>query len=90
MTQELQWDESEKSKILSSFYWGYLFTQVYAGQLAQKYGGKHLLSGAIGLCGIFTMITPETAIYGGVVWMCLNQAIQGMAQVSKLFEDEEV
>lgn len=80
--QELPWNESARSTILSSFFWGYLITQVYAGQMAQKYGGKYFLVGAIGICGVLTMLTPATAIHGGIVGMCINRMVQGMAQVS--------
>lgn len=82
ISQEFQWSESERNTILSSFFWGYLFIQVYAGQMAQKYGGKYFLSGSIGVCGFLTIITPVTAMYGDVVGMCVNQIVQGTAQVS--------
>lgn len=50
--------------------------------MAQKYGGKYFLSGAIGVCSVLTLITPLTATHGGVIGMCINQTIQGMSQVS--------
>lgn len=77
----MPWNESDKSLVLSSFFWGYLITQIYAGQMAQKYGGKHFLAGALGISGIMTLITPLSAIRGGVLVMCANRMIQGMAQV---------
>lgn len=82
VSQELQWNETARTTILSSFFWGYIVTQVYAGHIAEKYGGKHSLSSAIGSCGILTMAIPLTAIYGGVIGMCVNQICQGMAQVN--------
>lgn len=80
----LSWNEKSKSTILSSFYWGYLITQIYAGQMAQKYGGKYFLIGALGISGILTIITPWSAIYGGVLLMSANRMVQGMAQVSDI------
>ncbi|CAH1716905.1 putative inorganic phosphate cotransporter [Aphis gossypii] len=77
---ELPWNESAKSKVLSSFFWGYLITQVYAGQMAQKYGGKYFMAGALGVSGVLTIVTPASAIYGGVLVMCANRMVQGMAQ----------
>ncbi|XP_025422383.1 putative inorganic phosphate cotransporter isoform X2 [Sipha flava] len=77
---ELHWNESTKSTVLSSFFWGYLITQVYAGQMAQKYGGKYFLVGSIGVSAFLTIITPISAIHGGVAAMCLNRMVQGMAQ----------
>ncbi|VVC38434.1 Major facilitator superfamily,Major facilitator superfamily domain [Cinara cedri] len=77
---ELSWNESEKSTVLSSFYWGYLITQVYAGQMAHIYGGKYFLAGAVGISGVLTIITPWSAIHGDVPVMCANRMSQGMAQ----------
>lgn len=79
--QELPWNESTKSTVLSSFFWGYLIIQIYAGQMAQKYGAKYFLVAALGISGVLTIITPATAIHGGSVAMCVNRMIQGMAQV---------
>jgi hypothetical protein len=55
---------------------------VYAGQMAQKYGGKYFLVGSIGVSAFLTIITPISAIHGGVAAMCLNRMVQGMAQVN--------
>lgn len=82
--QELPWNESTKSLVLSSFYLGYPITQIFIGQMAQKYGAKYFLAASVGLCAILTIITPQSAIYGGVIAMCVNQMVQGMAQVSKI------
>jgi len=78
----LPWNETSKSTVLSSFFWGYLITQVYAGQMAQKYGGKYFLAGALAVSGVLTIFTPASAIHGGVLVMCANRMVQGMAQVS--------
>lgn len=71
-----------KGLVLSAFYWGYPLTQVFVGQMAQKYGAKYFLVASVGTCAVLTILTPQSAIYGGVVVMCANQMIQGMAQVS--------
>lgn len=72
--------------MLSSFFWGYLITQVYAGQMAQKYGGKYFLVGSIGVSAFLTIITPMSAIHGGAIVMCINRMVQGMAQVNNNFK----
>ncbi|VVC45768.1 Major facilitator superfamily,Major facilitator superfamily domain [Cinara cedri] len=77
---EFSWDGPSKSLILSSFFWGYLVTQIYGGQMAEKYGGKYFLVGAIGVSGVLTIMTPWSAIHGGILLMCANRMIQGMAQ----------
>lgn len=82
--QELPWDESMKSLVLSSFFWGYPLTQVFIGQMAQKYGAKYFLAGSLGLSAVLTLLTPVSATYGGVITMCINRMVQGMAQVSEI------
>jgi len=71
-----------KSTILSSFFWGYPLTQVFVGQMAQKYGAKHFLSGSFVISAILTLITPVSAVQGGMEAMCANRMVQGLAQVS--------
>ncbi|XP_050443632.1 putative inorganic phosphate cotransporter isoform X2 [Adelges cooleyi] len=74
------WDKRTQAMVLTSFFWGYLITQVFAGQMSEKYGPKLFLAGAIGVNGILALGTPAAAIHGGVVAMCANRMIQGMAQ----------
>lgn len=81
-SQELPWDQSTKGLVLSAFYWGYPLTQVLVAQMAQKYGAKHFLAASVGICAILTLLTPQSAINGGVIVMCINQMLQGIAQVS--------
>lgn len=68
-----------RSLVLSSFFWGYIVSQVPAGLLAQRYGAKILLVISLGLCSVLTILTPLAAGWG---WECLCAArvIQGLAQ----------
>ncbi|XP_046628190.1 uncharacterized protein LOC124309017 [Neodiprion virginianus] len=52
------WDEYTQGIILSSFYWGYVFTQIPGGMLADKIGGKYVLGLSIFSTAIFTLLTP--------------------------------
>ena len=38
--QDFPWDSKQKGLVLSSFFYGYLFTQVAGGVLAAKIGGN--------------------------------------------------
>ncbi|XP_050534001.1 putative inorganic phosphate cotransporter isoform X2 [Daktulosphaira vitifoliae] len=76
----LDWNEQTKSVILTSFFWGYFMTQVFAGHMAQKYGAKYFLAAAITVNGILAIGIPVSAIYGGKIAMCANRVVQGMAQ----------
>lgn len=63
--QDFNWDEKTRAIVLSSFFWGYVVTQVPAGQLAQRCGAKVLLLWAMILCALLTMLTPICATIGG-------------------------
>lgn len=63
--QAYHWDEKTKALILSSFFWGYVVTQVPAGQIAQRWGAKFLLFWSMLLCSILTLLTPLCASVGG-------------------------
>ncbi|XP_046491031.1 putative inorganic phosphate cotransporter isoform X1 [Neodiprion pinetum] len=53
-----EWDTYTQGVILSSFYWGYVFTQIPGGMLADKIGGKYVLGLGILTSAIFTLLTP--------------------------------
>ncbi|XP_046600720.1 sialin-like isoform X2 [Neodiprion lecontei] len=53
-----EWDTYTQGVILSSFYWGYVFTQIPGGMLADKIGGKYVLGLGIFTSAIFTLLTP--------------------------------
>lgn len=62
--QDHDWDEKTKALVLSSFFWGYVVTQVPAGQLAQRIGAKRILLWSMLLCSALTMLTPLSIKYG--------------------------
>ena len=47
--------------ILSSFFYGYLFTNIPGGWLASKYGGKWVLGIGILWTAILTLLSPIAA-----------------------------
>lgn len=57
---------------MSSFFWGYIVTQIPSGQLAKRFGPKVLLSCSFGLCSIFAMLTHVASHYGGWKVQCLQ------------------
>ncbi|BES98261.1 sodium:phosphate symporter activity [Nesidiocoris tenuis] len=66
------WDEATQGVILSAFYYGYIFTHIPGGLLAQRYGGKHTLGLGILSTGIFTMMTPWVADMGATAMVVLR------------------
>uniref|UniRef100_A0A1B6E1K5 Putative inorganic phosphate cotransporter n=1 Tax=Clastoptera arizonana TaxID=38151 RepID=A0A1B6E1K5_9HEMI len=77
---ELNWDPATKGTILSSFFWGYMITQIPAGNIARIYGPKPLLFGSLLLCGIITILTPLIALKTGWLIFCFSRVLQGMFQ----------
>ncbi len=61
MAKEFGWSDTERGLVLSSFFAGYLITQVLGGWLAQKLGGKAVLGFGVLWWSAFTLITPLSA-----------------------------
>jgi ACS family sodium-dependent inorganic phosphate cotransporter len=43
MAAQYKWSNFTQAQILSSFFWGYMTTQIIGGILSKKYGGKIVL-----------------------------------------------
>ena len=64
MATEMSWDAETQGRVLSSFFLGYLLTQVLGGWLADRFGGKAILGYGVILWSLFTFITPPAAALG--------------------------
>ena len=71
--------------MLGAFYWGYLVTQVAAGWLAMKIGGKRVFGWSMFITTIATVLTPIAAKTHYIFLMVLRIII-GMASVSDINE----
>ncbi|XP_055857015.1 putative inorganic phosphate cotransporter [Episyrphus balteatus] len=78
--EEFEWDEQKKSLLLSSFFWGYVITQIPGGQIAQRYGAKFVLLFGILTCSLMACLTPICASFGGWRLVFVLRVIQGMVQ----------
>jgi len=58
---ELEWSKQLRGHVLSSFFYGYIVTQVLGGWLASRYGGKHVFGAAILLTVVATILVPVAA-----------------------------
>lgn len=56
--REFDWDSKVQGLILSSFFYGYITTQLFGGWLAAKIGGKRVFGCGIAATAFFTIITP--------------------------------
>lgn len=78
---EFDWDEKIQGLVLSSFFWGYVVTQMPGGMLADKYGGKATLGLGMLFSSIGTIITPVVARSYGPEALIILRLIIGLAQV---------
>lgn len=67
---------------MSSFFWGYIITQIPGGHIAQKYGAKMILLIGVTLCSLLTLLTPLAATLGGWQYLVGVRVVQGFLQGS--------
>ncbi|XP_033123676.1 solute carrier family 17 member 9-like [Anneissia japonica] len=60
---EFGWDKAQTGLVLSCFFWGYTMTQIIGGYTSDKVGGDQVISMAMLVTGVITLITPEAAYY---------------------------
>ncbi|XP_012154824.1 putative inorganic phosphate cotransporter [Ceratitis capitata] len=77
---EYQWSEEIKARILSSFFWGYICTQIPGGILARRFGGKVMLLSSISISSTMALLTPLGVQFGGWKLLCFMRFLQGFGQ----------
>jgi MFS transporter, ACS family, solute carrier family 17 (sodium-dependent inorganic phosphate cotransporter), other len=55
------YDDAAKGLVLSSFFWGYLWLQLFGGWVADRFGGKRVLAAGVALWSLATFLTPLAA-----------------------------
>lgn len=78
--QVYDWNSETQGWILSSFFYGYILTQVPGGYLARKYGTKWLLGIGILCTVIFTLLTPLAADLGAG-YLIAVRVLEGIGEV---------
>ncbi|ODM89413.1 Sialin [Orchesella cincta] len=61
---EFEWSKDVQGAILGSFFYGYLFTQIFGGWLAERFGAKKAFLGSIASLSFLTLLNPIAARYG--------------------------
>lgn len=59
--QYFDWNSKQKGLILSSFFYGYITTQLVGGYLGLLFGGNIVFGLGIGMTAILTLLTPIAA-----------------------------
>ncbi|XP_001960797.3 putative inorganic phosphate cotransporter [Drosophila ananassae] len=77
---EYDWTEAEKSYILSSFFWGYIFTQFLGGYLCKRFGVKSVMFWGVFGSGVCSVLTPVFIGFGEWQAYCGIRVIMGLAQ----------
>jgi ACS family sodium-dependent inorganic phosphate cotransporter len=62
MAEQFGWTDTERGLVLSSFFVGYLVTQIIGGSLAARFGGKAVLGFGVIWWSLFTLLTPLSAL----------------------------
>ncbi|XP_068146652.1 putative inorganic phosphate cotransporter [Drosophila tropicalis] len=77
---EYDWNEMERSYILSSFFWGYIMTQFLGGWLCRRYGARiTMFISTIG-SALLILLPPVCVSWGGWEAYCVIRVCQGLFQ----------
>lgn len=79
MVETYGWDLSTQGLVLSSFFVGYLLTQIVGGKLADRYGGKVILGFGVFIWSLFTLVAPPAAALGITV-LIIARILMGMGE----------
>lgn len=80
-----EWDSKQQGYLLSSFFWGYVITQIPFGILAKRYGAKYFLGIGMLINSIFGLLVPQSAKWG--YWpLIIVRFIQGLGEVSNVLK----
>ena len=79
MAADFNWSPEEQGRVLSSFFVGYLLTQVAGGWLAGRYGGKIVLGTGVVFWSLFTMLSPVAAA-GGLTALLVTRVLMGVGE----------
>jgi MFS family permease len=67
--------------VLSSFFYGYVITQIPFGILSKKYGAKYFLGVGMLINSVFGFLVPLSANFG-IFSLITIRFIQGLGEVS--------
>ena len=79
-TGEFDWDAKQQGVILGSFYYGYIFTMLPGGYVAERYSSKLVILFASLGATICTVLSPIVALQGGSGALIGLKILQGLLQ----------
>ncbi len=79
MSADYGWNSEQQGLVLSSFFLGYLLTQIAGGWLAERYGGKIVLAAGVIFWSLSTILTPLAAA-GGLTALLITRVLMGVGE----------
>lgn len=76
---EFLWETDVQGYVLSSFFYGYVLTQIPFGILSKKYGNIYFLGVGMLINSIFGLLVPVSANMG-IGWLVTIRFIQGLGE----------
>jgi Na(+)-dependent inorganic phosphate cotransporter len=73
------WSTSQQGYVLSSFFYGYVITQIPFGILSKKYGAKYFLGVGMLINSVFGFLVPLSANFG-IFSLIIIRFIQGLGE----------
>jgi ACS family sodium-dependent inorganic phosphate cotransporter len=78
MAQEFGWSPSVAGLVQSSFFWGYILSQLPGGYLSSRHGGRRTLPAGVTMFSLATAAVPLLA--GTVPGLCFSRAAVGLGE----------
>lgn len=77
----LHWNAATESMVDSSFFWGYLITQIPGGFLASVFPANRIFGAAICTSAVLNMVVPGAMSLDNVTVLLLLRVLQGLVEV---------
>lgn len=78
MAKEFGWSPTVIGLVQSSFFWGYVLSQLPGGYASSRFGGRKVLATGVGLWSLATAMIPLVA--GTVPGLCFARASVGLGE----------
>ncbi|KAK7066596.1 hypothetical protein SK128_005107 [Halocaridina rubra] len=76
---DFEWNEFTQSLITGAFFWGYIWTQIPGGRLAELFGFQRVFGGALVLASIVSCLVPVAA-KGGSTILIIVRILLGLCE----------
>ncbi|EDX01169.1 putative inorganic phosphate cotransporter [Drosophila yakuba] len=77
---DFEWSYKLQGYILSSFFYGYVLTQIPFGLMIKYYGARHFLGWGMMINSLAAFFIPISARSGGAIGLCVVRFIQGLGE----------